>query len=66
MTKKNQALENFVDLQTAARLAGVNHETLRVQVRQGKIPAQKIGNQYLVHKKDLEGVRVRQYTPRET
>ncbi len=42
----------------AARRVGRNPETIRRWIREGKLPARKIGTQHLIEERDLDAVTV--------
>lgn len=47
-------LENYVNVVEAAEVLGVHWETVKRMCREGRIPAQKIHNMWLIDKKDLK------------
>ena len=44
---------------TAARLLGLSRQSVLAYISQGKLPAQKIGRDWMIEPKDLELVKVR-------
>ena len=44
----------MVTVPQAARLAGKNPETIRRWIREGKLPARKIGTQHVIEEADLD------------
>lgn len=49
------ARTDLVSIGEAARACGRNPETVRRWIWQGKLPAQKLGNQLFIQRHDLEG-----------
>jgi excisionase family DNA binding protein len=43
----------------AAKILGVHHSRVRVLIREGRLPAQKVGRDWIIMEPDLELVRVR-------
>jgi excisionase family DNA binding protein len=43
----------------AAKILGVHHSRVRVLIREGRLPAQKVGRDWVIFKKDLEKVKDR-------
>jgi excisionase family DNA binding protein len=43
----------------AAEILGVHHSRVRVLIREGRLPAQKVGRDWIIMEPDLELVRVR-------
>ena len=43
----------------AAKELGITVQRLRVLIREGRLPAQKIGRDWIIHSSDLDLVRVR-------
>ena len=43
----------------AAEILGVHHSRVRVLIREGRLPAQKVGRDWVIMEPDLELVRVR-------
>ena len=46
MEKSNNELEKWVNLEDIADYLGVSNDTVRGWVRQGKLPAYKVGKRY--------------------
>lgn len=46
-------LDEYVDVVEAARILKVHWETVKRLCREGRIPAQKVHNKWLIHKHDL-------------
>jgi excisionase family DNA binding protein len=55
--------EEFLELQEAADALGVHYQTAYRWVRSGRLPAQLIGNKYLVSRRDLDTVEAGRKTP---
>jgi excisionase family DNA binding protein len=53
----------MITVPEAARRAGKNPETIRRWIREGKLPARKVGTQHVIEEEDLEA---RLGTPPET
>lgn len=47
-------LDNYVNVVEAAEVLGVHWETVKRMCREGRIPAKKIHNMWLIDKKDLK------------
>jgi len=45
--------DEYLTVPEAARNVRVNEETIRRNVRSGRLKAEKIGNQWFIHKRDL-------------
>ena len=58
----NEILENYVGMDEVSRRLSIHIESARRLARQGKLPAQRLGNKWLVHKDELEEF-ARQYNP---
>jgi len=43
----------------AAKILGVHHSRVRVLIREGRLPAQKVGRTWIILEKDLEKVKDR-------
>lgn len=43
----------------AANILGVHHSRVRVLIREGRLPAQKVGRAWVILEKDLEKVKIR-------
>jgi len=46
-------LDNYVSVVEAAETLGVHPETVKRMCREGRIPARKVHNMWLIHKKEL-------------
>ncbi|MFC1974475.1 helix-turn-helix domain-containing protein [Chloroflexota bacterium] len=46
-------LDNYVNVVEAAEVLGVHWETVKRMCREGRIPAKKVHNMWLIDKKDL-------------
>ena len=46
----------MITVPEAARRAGRNPETIRRWIREGKLPARKVGSQHVIEEADLEGL----------
>jgi excisionase family DNA binding protein len=46
-------LNEYLDVVEAARILKVHWETVKRLCREGRIPAQKVHNKWLIHKDDL-------------
>ena len=46
-------LDNYVNVIEAAEVLGVHWETVKRMCREGRIPAKKVHNMWLIDKKDL-------------
>lgn len=53
-------IHNYDSLTNLARKVGVTRETLRLAVKQGQIPAVRIGSQFLIHKSMIPFIQARQ------
>ena len=45
--------EDTITVIEAAKISEVNPETIRRAIREGKLPARKIGNTFFIHKNDM-------------
>ncbi len=52
--------DNLLSVKDAAQILGVNHQRVQALISQGRLPAQKIGNSYVIKESDLELVKDRQ------
>jgi excisionase family DNA binding protein len=52
-------MDNLISTKEAAEKLGVSLRRVQALVTSGRLPAQKIGNSYVVRKEDLELVRER-------
>ena len=50
---------NLLSVKEAANLLGVNHQRVQALISQGRLPAQKVGNSYVIKETDLELVKDR-------
>jgi len=50
--------DEYLTVPEAARYLRVNEETIRRNVRSGRLKAEKIGNQWFIHKSDLSSFEV--------
>ena len=51
--------EKLLSVKESAEILGVNHQRVQVLISQGRLPAQKIGNSYVIKESDLELVKDR-------
>jgi excisionase family DNA binding protein len=58
----NEILENYIGMDEVSRRLSIHIESARRLARQGKLPAQRLGNKWLVHKDELEEF-ARRYNP---
>jgi len=42
----------------AAKILGVHHSRVRVLIREGRLPAQKIGRTWVIQEKDLKKLKI--------
>ena len=47
-------LGEYLDVVETAKLLGVHWETVKRLCREGNIPAQKVHNKWLIHKRDID------------
>jgi excisionase family DNA binding protein len=59
----HEILENYIGMDEVSRRLSIHIESARRLARQGKLPAQRLGNKWLVHKDELEKF-ARRYNPR--
>jgi excisionase family DNA binding protein len=59
----NEILENYLGMDEVSRRLSIHIESARRLARQGKLPALRVGNKWLVHKDELEEF-ARRYNPR--
>ncbi|MBS1796782.1 MAG: helix-turn-helix domain-containing protein [Acidobacteria bacterium] len=52
-------MKDLISSKVAANKLGVSLRRVQALITSGKLPAQKIGNSYVIKEKDLELVRVR-------
>lgn len=53
MLSKNMPKEQFVSTQEAAEILGISRIAVFNKIKKGEIPAQKVGRNYIIDKKDL-------------
>lgn len=51
--------DKLLSVKEAAAILGVNHQRVQALISQGRLPAQKIGNSYVIKESDLELVKER-------
>lgn len=51
--------DNLLSVRDAAKILEVNHQRVQALISQGRLPAQKIGNSYVIKESDLELVKDR-------
>lgn len=51
--------DKLLSVKEVAQILGVNHQRVQALISQGRLPAQKIGNSYVVKESDLELVKDR-------
>lgn len=51
---KDDLLDTYADVQEVAERLGIHAESVRRLIRQGKLPATKFGNKWLIKKTTLE------------
>lgn len=51
--------DNLLSVKDVAQILGVNHQRVQALISQGRLPAQKIGNSYVIKESDLELVKDR-------
>lgn len=51
--------DKLLSVKEVAQIIGVNHQRVQVLISQGRLPAQKIGNSYVIKESDLELVKDR-------
>ena len=56
---KKVKLMKMLTAKQAAEILGVHHSRVRVLIREGRLPAQKIGRDWIIMEPDLELVKVR-------
>lgn len=49
----------LINTQTAAKVLGINNSRVRQLILAGRLPAKKIGRDWIIREKDLEKVIVR-------
>ena len=47
-------LENYIDVIEASRILGVHPETVKCLIREGKLPATKFGNKWIMERERLQ------------
>ena len=53
----------MITVPEAARRLGKNPETVRRWIREGRLPAQRVGTQHVISEADLEGVEADEQLP---
>lgn len=53
MLSKNMPKEQFISTQEAAKILGISRIAVFNKIKKGEIPAQKVGRNYIINKKDL-------------
>ncbi len=51
--------DKLLSVKEVAQILGVNHQRVQALISQGRLPAQKIGNSYVIKESDLELVAER-------
>ncbi|HEY0459259.1 MAG TPA: helix-turn-helix domain-containing protein [Pyrinomonadaceae bacterium] len=51
--------DKLLSVKETAQILGVNHQRVQALISQGRLPAQKIGNSYVIKESDLELVKNR-------
>ncbi len=49
----------MIDCKQAAKILGIDGSRVRVLIREGRLPAQKIGGAWIIFEKDLKKVKDR-------
>ena len=63
--------EKLLSVKEVAEILGVNHQRVQALISQDRLPAQKIGNSYVIKESDLELVKDRKvgrpkgYSPKD-
>ncbi len=52
--------DKLLSVKESAELLGVNRQRVQTLISEGRLPAQKIGNSYVIKESDLEFVKDRQ------
>lgn len=65
MLSKNMRKEQFVSTQEAAKILGISRIAVFNKIKKGEIPAQKVGRNYIIDKKDLGLGQTDKLTSRE-
>ena len=60
---QNAVYYNMIGVPEAARRVGRNPETVRRWIREGKLPARKIGTQHFIEEEDLAEFEPSEYLP---
>jgi excisionase family DNA binding protein len=63
MSSKDELLDNYAGVEIVSKRLNIHPESVRRLIRQGKLPAIKFGNKWLVEKSVLEQYASR-YDPR--
>lgn len=56
-------LQHMLTVPQAARRTRRNPETIRRWIREGKLPARKVGSQHVIEEADLEGMFAEEVLP---
>jgi excisionase family DNA binding protein len=48
----------LLSVNDAAKILGVHHSRVRVLIREGRLPAQKIGRTWVIREKDLKELKI--------
>lgn len=51
--------DKLLSVKETAKILGVNHQRVQALISQGRLPAQKVGNSYVIKEADLELVKER-------
>ena len=51
--------DKLLSVKDSAKILGVNHQRVQALISQGRLPAQKIGNSYVIKESDLKLVENR-------
>ena len=51
--------DKLLSVKEVAKILGVNHQRVQALISQNRLPAQKIGNSYVIKESDLELVKDR-------
>ncbi|MGI8468974.1 MAG: helix-turn-helix domain-containing protein [Pyrinomonadaceae bacterium] len=51
--------DKLLSVKEVAQILGVNHQRVQALISQGRLPAQKIGNSYVIKESDLQLVEDR-------
>lgn len=50
-------LTEYYSVAQVAETTGVNYHTLMARIRDGKVPANKVGKIYLIHKDEVKNIQ---------